>query len=139
MSGPLLLDTCAALWTSTAGTELKPGAVEAILHADADGQPVYLSPITAWEVGQLVARGRYALSLDPVVWFEGLLESGLTLAPLTADILVGSSFLPVSQGLRDPADRILASTARIRGWTLVTRDRPLLEYAAAGHIKALAC
>lgn len=139
VNSPLLLDTCAALWTSTTGPELAAAAAAAILRADADGQPVYLSPITAWEVGQLVARGRYALSVDPVVWFEGLLESGLTLAPLTADILVGASFLPVSQGLRDPADRILASTARSRDWTLVTRDRPLLDYASAGHIRALAC
>lgn len=139
MSGPLLLDTCAALWTSTSGPELSADAVAAILRADAEGQPVNLSPITAWEVGQLVARGRYALSVDPAIWFAGLLESGLTLAPLTAEILVGASFLPMSQGLRDPADRILASTARSLKWTLVTRDRPLLEYAAAGHIKALAC
>lgn len=139
MSAPLLLDTCAALWTSTAGPELRREATEAILRADADGQPIYLSPITAWEVGQLVARGRYALSLDPAAWFEGLLESGLTLAPLTADILVGASFLPVSEGLRDPADRILASTARSMGWILLTRDRPLLDYAAAGHIRAIAC
>jgi PIN domain nuclease of toxin-antitoxin system len=139
MTGPLLLDTCAALWTSTAENGLGASATTAILQADADGHPVYLSPITAWEVGQLVARGRYALSVEPLLWFEALLQAGLTLAPLTPDILVGASFLPMSEGLRDPADRILASTARSRGWTLVTRDRPLLNYGIAGHIRALAC
>ena len=139
MSGPLLLDTCAALWTSTTDNGLSPSAVAAIVEADADGHPVYLSPITAWEVGQLVARGRYALSLEPLLWFEALLDTGLVLAPLTPYILVGASFLPVSEGLRDPADRILASTARLRGWTLVTRDKPLLDYGAAGHIRSLAC
>lgn len=138
MRGPLLLDTCAALWTSQPDG-LHERAARALIEADAEDQPIYLSPITAWEVGQLVARGRYALSVDPLRWFEGLLDAGLTVAPLGADILVGASFLPQAAGLRDPADRILAATARLRGWTLVTRDRPLLAYAEEGHIKAIAC
>jgi hypothetical protein len=29
--------------------------------------------------------------------------------------------------------------ARAYGLTLVTRDRPLLDYASAGHLKAVAC
>jgi len=139
MSGPLLLDTCAALWTSTPDVALRSQAVEALLQAEANGQAIHLSPITAWEVGQLVARGRYALSIDPLRWFEELLAAGLTAAPLGPDILVGASFLPQAEGLRDPADRILAATARTHGWTLITRDRPLLNYAAAGHIRAIAC
>ena len=54
------------------------------------------------------------------------------------DILIGSSFLP-GKPPRDPADRILAVTAREYGYQLVTRDRPLLDYADQGHIRALAC
>ncbi|WAC59975.1 type II toxin-antitoxin system VapC family toxin [Brevundimonas sp. SL130] len=139
LKAPLLLDTCAALWTSTSDMELRDQAAEALIQADAQGVPIHLSPITAWEVAQLVARGRYALSVDPLIWFETLLAAGLTEAPLSPDILVAASYLPQSKGLRDPADRILAATARLRGWTLVTRDRPLLAYAEGGHIRALAC
>jgi PIN domain nuclease of toxin-antitoxin system len=139
MIGPLLLDTCAALWLTTEEIGLKPVARDVLAQADEAGQPIYLSPITAWEVGQLVARGRYALSMPPQQWFETLLESGLVLAPMTPEILVGASFLPVSQGLRDPADRIMASTARSQGFTLITRDKPLLGYAAGGHIRAVPC
>lgn len=139
MNGPLLLDTCAALWTSTPEVALNAKAAQAMIDADAEGRAIYLSPITAWEVGQLTARGRYALSVDPLRWFEQLLEAGLSLAPLSPEILVGASYLPQAAGLRDPADRILASTARLNGWALVTRDRPLLDYAAAGHIQAIAC
>ena len=139
MSGPLILDTCAALWLSTPAMSLASEASEALVRAEAEGQAIHLSPITAWEVGQLVARGRYALSIDPLRWFEELLAAGLTLAPMDPAILVGASFLPRSETLRDPADRIIAATARIHGWTLVTRDRPLLAYAVAGHIRAIAC
>jgi PIN domain nuclease of toxin-antitoxin system len=47
--------------------------------------------------------------------------------------------LPLAVPPRDPADRIIAATARAFDMTLVTRDRPLLDYADAGHLKALAC
>ena len=86
----------------------------------------------------LVSKGRVALSEDPRSWFAGLIESGVELAELTPTILIQSSFLP-SCSLRDPTDRILAATARARGYRLMTRDRPLLEYGAAGWLKTLAC
>ena len=102
------------------------------------GVPIFLSPITAWEVGQLVARGRVNLALPPLAWFQAFKEAGFGLAELTAEILIDSSFLP-GPPLRDPADRIIAATARARGYRVMTRDRPILELAAAGHINAIAC
>jgi PIN domain nuclease of toxin-antitoxin system len=38
----------------------------------------------------------------------------------------------------DPADRILIATARIRGFTLATRDSGILAYGRAGHVKVVA-
>lgn len=135
---PILLDTCAALWLSTREIELTPDAVETIAEADEADVPVLISPITAWEVGQLVAKGRIALSQTPQQWFAVLLESGLVLADMSADTLIASSFLPASD-LRDPADRILAATARLQGYRLMTRDRPLLAYGQAGHLQTIPC
>ena len=62
----------------------------------------------------------------------------MELAELSPQILIASSFLP-GDPPGDPADRILAATAREYGYTLVTRDRPLLDYAKQGHLQALAC
>jgi PIN domain nuclease of toxin-antitoxin system len=135
---PLLLDTHAAIWTSE-DEELSDAAVEALDRAADEGIPVLVSPITAWEVGLLVARGRLALPLSPRVWFERLLEAPyLKLAELPPSVLIASSFLP-NAPFRDPADRILVATAREFGFALVTRDRTLLSYAAAGHLKAIPC
>jgi len=134
-----LLDTCAALWSTRPSTFLAPQAREALNKASDEGLGVFVSPITAWEVGQLVARGRYALDRHPLHWFDALLEAGVQSTALGADVLVAASFLPVSETLRDPADRILAATARALSLTLVTRDRPLLDYGRAGHIRVLAC
>ena len=133
---PILLDTCALLWIANGG--LKPEAEAAIAENDAAGVPVVASPISAWEIGLLASRGRIALPIDPGRWFSGFIEEGIKLAPLTPQILVDSSFLP-SADLRDPADRILAATARAFGYRLMTRDQPLLDYAAAGHLRAIGC
>lgn len=86
----------------------------------------------------LVARGRIALPLPPPSWFEGLVQAGVRWAPLTPQVLIDASFLP-GRIHGDPADRILAATARAFGYRLMTRDRALLAYAEAGHLQALAC
>ena len=99
---------------------------------------MYISPISAWEVGLLVARGRLALKLPPKRWFRELEEAGLRLSPLSPEILIEASTLPGDLH-RDPADRILAATAREFGYRLMTRDKPLLAYAAAGYLDAISC
>lgn len=102
------------------------------------GIDVLVSPISAWEIGLLVSKGRVALVLPPLPWFEALLEEGVTLAPMPPDVLIAASQLP-GPPLRDPADRIIAATARAYGYRLMTRDRPLLDFAASGHVEAIGC
>jgi PIN domain nuclease of toxin-antitoxin system len=134
----LLLDTNAAIWISQ-DMPLADTALEALAEADEEGTPVFVSPITAWEVGLLVARGRIGLPTNPDVWFERLLEAPNTkLAEMPPKVLVASSFLP-NISVKDPADRILVATAREFELALVTRDRALLSYAQAGHVRAVAC
>ena len=135
---PLLLDTCTTIWLSN-NEPVSQGASDAVKRAAESGEPTYVSPITAWEIGMLAARGRMNLLMTPEVWFERLLEApGLQLCNLSPNVLIASNYLPGSPP-DDPADRILAATAREYGYTLVTRDRPLLDYAEQGHLKALAC
>lgn len=134
----LLLDTCAALWIAE-DADIDEAAVAALDEAADNGDPVLVSPVTAWEVGMLVARHRISLAIGPLDWFERLLATGsVELAPMSPSVLVASSFLPGST-LRDPADRIIAATARDGGHRLLTRDRALLSYAEAGHLRAVAC
>jgi PIN domain nuclease of toxin-antitoxin system len=135
---PLLLDTCAAIWLA----EDQPMAKDALARFDqalAESVSLFISPITAWEVAMLNARGRLAMSMSPLAWFKGFLSvPGVVRAELSANILVASSFLPGSPP-SDPIDRIIAATAREMGLCLVTRDKRLLKYARSGHIEALAC
>ena len=134
----LLVDTHAAIWLF----EDRPLASKAVAAIDAeyrDDRPLLVSAITAWEVGQLVSRNRLSLGITPQRWFARVLATpGIQLAELSPDILIASSFLPGTPP-RDPADRILAATARELGATLVTRDRLLLAYGEQGNLSVVAC
>ena len=134
---PLLLDTHAAIWLSR--DELKASASEKLDEAARAGAATYLSPITAWEVGQLVSRNRLNLGATPQRWFARILAMpNVHLAELSPEILIASSFLP-GEPPSDPADRILLATARDLGATLVTRDRAILAYGESGQVSTLAC
>ena len=135
---PLLLDTCAAIWLAM-DEPVSEAATERLAQSQALGVPVYVSPITAWEIGMLIARQRLITSISPESLFDALVRTpGIALAGLSSRILIASSFLP-GPPPRDPADRIIAMTARENGFCVVTRDRQLLEYAGAGYLNALAC
>jgi len=138
INAPLLLDTCAAIWVA-ADEPIGNEAENAIIAALDAGEPVFVSPITAWEIGLLAARGRISLPMSPEKWFQRLLDApGVSLADLSPHVLIASSFLPGSHP-NDPGDRIIAATAREYGYRIVTRDRRLLAYAESGYCRALAC
>ena len=59
MSDAVLLDTCALLWLLE-GAELDPAALERIDTA-AQGSSLWVSPMSAWEVGALSAQGALGL------------------------------------------------------------------------------
>lgn len=137
MVRPILLDTCALLWLAN-GDPMSPGSMEAVAEVEQQRGGIVVSPISAWEVGQLSARGRIVLPRHPLAWFEAALDAGLSLAPMSPGVLVESSFLP-GEMLRDPADRIIAATARAYGYRILTRDQLILGFAAQGHAQAIAC
>lgn len=135
---PLLLDTHAAIW-AVEDQPIAAAANEVIDDAYRTGRAIFVSAISAWEVGLLVSRNRLGLSTTPERWFQRLLSiDGVQLAELSPDILIASSLLP-GEPPRDPADRIIIATARDLGAVLITRDRLLLKYGEAGQVSTIAC
>jgi PIN domain nuclease of toxin-antitoxin system len=120
------------------GDRMAPASREAITAAQAAGA-VHVSPITAWEIATLAACGRLTMRLSPEAWFRALLaQPGVALAPMPPDVLIASATLPGTPP-RDPADRIIAATARTFGQAIVTRDGELVPYGRAGHIEVIEC
>ena len=133
-----LLDTCAVIWTAH-GDPLREPAATKLQDAYRDGGRLFVSPITAWEIGMLVAKRKIALALDPEPWFERFCElPSVTLATMPTSVLVASTCLPGTPP-RDPADRIIIATARAFGYVLATRDAKLLDYGAQGHVRVVEC
>lgn len=86
-----------------------------------------------------MSKRRIALAVPVETWFAGLARlEGVILAEMPPKVLIASASLP-GDPPKDPADRILAATAREYALTLVTRERQLLQYADQGHIRATAC
>lgn len=134
----ILLDTCAVLWLAQ-DEPLDVQANTAIGKSAEAGGQLMISPMTAWEIGLLVSRGRLPLTMDAKEWLQLFLQKGqVVVAPLTPDILIDSSFLPENR-LKDPADRIIVATARAMDLPILTRDRHILSYAEAGYVNAIRC
>ena len=134
----VLLDTCAAIWLASGG--LSPATIDLLVHAG-EAEGVFVSPVSAWEIGMLAAsrRSKAEFLPDPVSWFARLMSQPMVReAPLTMEAAIGASLLPQPLN-NDPADRLLIATARERNLPIVTRDRKILDYAALGHVQAVAC
>ena len=134
---PLLLDTHVWLWLISAQPDINQPALAALELAGA-ANLLYLSPISMWEVALRHSRGRLALDRPVRDWLvHAAAIPGLQLAPITPSIAAECAELPAAfHG--DPADRILAATARSEGFTLVTHDKALIALARQGYFKALA-
>jgi PIN domain nuclease of toxin-antitoxin system len=136
----VLLDTCAVIWLAN-GDPLQNGAEARIVQAGmAEG--VFVSPISAWEIGML-SRPRPGRTLqflpDPAAWFARVMAGpAIRPVPFTAEIAIAASQLPEPLHA-DPADRLLIATARSMGAPIVTRDARILAYAAQGAVAVVAC
>ncbi len=136
-TAPLLLDTHVWIWLMEGSVgRLSPAVVRAIEEAAAEGR-VRIHPLSVWELGMLVRKGRLSLAGPVERWVEeALAVEGLTLTPLTAAMALEAAALP-DPFPGDPVDRMLVATARLLGATLVAADRRILEGAEGAWVGVL--
>lgn len=123
----IVLDTHVWVWWIAAAKELSRRARERI-ESSMGSSGIYVSSISCWEIGVLVAKGRLELTMDVGDWIARC-ESlpYLNVVPLDCHIALRSTRL--SHRLHDdPADRIIIATALSLGATLVTKDRRIRAY-----------
>ncbi len=129
----LLLDTCAVLWLAE-GIELAADARKAVANAKLN-----VSPISIWEIANLVRKNRIVLAMPVVKWFRQTSDMmNAARSELTIEILAGSCDLPGSPP-SDPADRIIIATAREARMVLMTRDKQISAYSRTGYVRTMVC
>ena len=133
-SSPLiLLDTHTWIWYLSNPELLSERVLETVEAARKSGK-IHISCISTWEFFLLIRKGRLVLNQDEVSWMrraESL--SFLEFVPVDNEISRLAVQLPEPLH-QDPADRIIAATARSLGATLLTKDERLLGYP---HIASL--
>jgi PIN domain nuclease of toxin-antitoxin system len=137
--GGLILDTHIWLWVvEGARARLSESAIREIEDASRRGE-VLISAISVWEVAMLEAKGRISLARPLREWIRAALRApGARLLELTPEIATESARLPGGPH-GDPADRILAASARVLGGRLATCNTRLIDYSAQGHLAVLDC
>jgi PIN domain nuclease of toxin-antitoxin system len=141
----LLLDTHVLLWLLN-GDPITSGATLAI-HRAQQSRSLYVSPLSAWEVGVALGKQNPALrpslhGLPPDLWFKAAVSAVSAKVPhLDLAVAVEAAAVPAIYGHGDPGDRFLIATARVRKLTLVTRDSRILELAARdpAYLSVVAC
>ena len=126
MGGPafvkLLLDTHIWLWSLLAPENLTRRVARVL---EDPKNELWLSAISTWELVMLVERKRVALEKPVDAWIrEAMAAVPLTEAPITHEIALGTRHILLPHG--DPADRLIAATARVLDLTLVTADDRLI-------------
>ena len=120
----LLLDTCSFLWFLADAPELSAKARAAILDP---ANSVYLSAVSAWEIGRKYAKGDLQLPGRP----ESLIpqvrtDSGILSLPLSEEEAISAEKLPLLH--KDPFDRMIIAQALVQGMVVVTPDRAFEPY-----------
>jgi PIN domain nuclease of toxin-antitoxin system len=119
----LLLDTHIWLWSLLEPSRLTKRVVRELEREDAE---LWLSPISVWELLNLVDRGRVRLASSPGEWVEEALgRVPLHEAPVTNEVALETRNVRLSH--RDPADRFLVATARVFDLRLATADERLID------------
>jgi PIN domain nuclease of toxin-antitoxin system len=129
-----LLDTHVLLWWFDDGGRLSAGQKRILSRVDPE-HPLHLSDISLWEIATLHERKRVSFTIPLREWLDRA-----TAAPLVQRHGISPAVAAEMQSLppafpRDPADRIIVSTARVIGATLLTCDRAIIRCGAVAVVR----
>jgi len=127
----ILLDTHVLLWMASDPKRLSVRARAAIRQAR-QNTGVAVATITLWELAWLAQHGRIQV-LSSVESFVRETVSRVILRPMTPEIAAVAVRLPVGYP-KDPADRLIGSTAIVEGMPLVTADQQIRRTKAVETI-----
>ena len=121
----VVLDTHAWVWWIEGDNRLGRKTLRALDELPQSERPI-VCDVSIWEIATLLALGRWNCELPFESWLEKATHSRtVTVVPITAVVGVELTRLPADLH-KDPADRIIISTARTLKLPLLTLDRRIL-------------
>lgn len=118
----LLLDTHILIWWQLDRPELTAKYRAILENAEAEQEKFCLSVISLWEIAKLESSKRIQVLGSIDTWLEELESHSLIeILPLNSRIILESTRLG-DRFHKDPADQLIAATARCHGLKLVTAD-----------------
>lgn len=119
----IVLDTHALVYDALAPGRLSVRARKAIESGYAD-RALACSDISLWEIAMLISRKRLDPAMDTRQFLDDLVAARqVRVMPISPEIAVLSQSDMFAHG--DPADRLIAATARLYQAPLVTSDAQL--------------
>ena len=119
----IVLDTHALIYDALTPARLSARARKAIDLAFTQRE-LACSDISLWEIAMLIAHQRFDPAMDARQFLDDLIAARrVRVLPITAEIAVLSQSDMFSHG--DPANRLIAATARLHRAALITADAKL--------------
>jgi PIN domain nuclease of toxin-antitoxin system len=91
-----------------------------------EGNDLYFSVVSLWEIGVKRALKRPEFNIDPRLLRGELLSEGYTELTVSAEHALAVECLPPLH--KDPFDRLLLCQTLVEGLTLLTKDEEILAY-----------
>ncbi len=122
-----LLDTHILLWWYLDHPKLSRHYADLLTKAEQSREELGISVMSLWEISKLVSANRILISFSLDQWFQELEEDGLfKVLPLNGRIILDSTRL--GNGFhKDPADQLIAATARCHELRLMTVDERIVS------------
>jgi PIN domain nuclease of toxin-antitoxin system len=120
---PVLLDTCALIWWTSDTDKLSEKASEACSKIKIHG--ALISSISIWEIGMKIKNKKIDIGCSISELVNNLYEiDKFEIVPI--DEITWLQNLSLDWEHRDPADRTIVATAKLRNLPIITKD-PLIR------------
>ena len=120
----ILIDTHIVLWSLYDSDRLSKNAVS---YLQDPANRVYYSHVTVWETQIKFSIGKLPMSGEDLI--RDCEEMGFFPIPIRKDHIIGLKNLPyLSNGHKDPFDRLLIAQALTENLFFLTADRKIMQY-----------